>query len=105
MTVVSYTNIAARASTLIGTFGVMWTLTRNGVVLGKLAGVRTTVETSYKKTGLVLASDKNVEVLMTNTFTVQPGDSISNGTDTFTVASVAPLQPGSVVIIQRVVAS
>lgn len=93
------------AARQLATYGTSWTITRNGLREGTVMAVRTEATNSAKKTGLVLAADRAVQLILAATPEVKPGDRLTNGTETYTVATVSQVRPGTTTIVQRVEAS
>lgn len=105
---IDYTSLQTKAATLLTDVGVAWQVTRKGISLGKAYGIRTTAKNSIRNPGLLLASNKNVDLVLSAVFELKPGDDISTIGETpitYTIVEVNRVQPALTTIIYKVVAA
>lgn len=108
MTTINYTELQAKAASLLTDVGVTWVVTRVGATVGKAYGIRTTARNSMKNPGILLAANKNVDLVLSASFELKPGDTISTTGEkpiTYTITEVNRVQPALTNIIYKVVAA
>ncbi len=101
-----YDALQASAADLLAIYGQTWTVTRQGTELGTVRGIRKSVTTSAKQSGLTLAADVKAELLLSATsVAIKAGDKVSTADDSYTILEISKLRPAATVIIYKVLAS
>lgn len=101
-----YDALQASAADLLAIYGQTWTVTRAGTDIGTVRGIRKSVTTTAKQSGLTLAADVAAELLLSaTTVALKAGDKVSTADDSYTVLEITKVRPAATVILYKVLAS